>query len=140
MRRSTGEQDSAAPLNLRFEIVLLVALLAFGLLALPALIFSVGQALLGGYGLAEDGGIGAFYGDFFADLGSFSARAWVLALGPALTIYALRGLLRNRSTGDSEDEQPTAAPRRRQPAVAKQPPQAPAPARRARVEPRLSRD
>lgn len=139
MRRSTGEPDAAA-FNPRLELFLAAALLAFGLLALPALIFGVGQTLLGGYGAAEDGGIGAFYADFFGDLGGFSLRAWLLALGPALTIYALRGILRQRATNDDADDEPVAAPRatRSTPRPAAHSP-APA-ARRARVEPRVSRD
>lgn len=138
MRRSTGEQDSAAPFNLRFELILAGALLAFGLLALPGLIYAVGQALLGGYGLAEDGSIGGFYADFFGDLGSFSGRAWILVLGPALTIYALRGIFHGSRT-TTADEAPSAPPQSRQPARPAQRTATAAP-RRARVEPRLSRD
>lgn len=138
MRRSTGDQDGAPAFNLRLELALGAALLAFGLLLLPALIFMIGRALLGGYGLAEDGSISTFYADFFNDLGSFSLRAWLLALGPALTIYALRGIFFQRASADDADEPPT-APRAR-PAT-KPAPRAAAPAsRRARVEPRLSRD
>src|SRR5690606_3738517 len=124
--------------NPRFQRLLAGALLAFSLLLLPGLIFLVCAALLGRYGASEDGGIGSFYADFFSDLGSVSLRAWLLALGPALRLYALRALFFQRTSPAEADEPPT-APRERP--IARSAPRAPTPAaRRPRVEPRLSRD
>lgn len=76
--------------RLRFEVIFASLWLAFGLFLLPALIFWVGDGLLGGY--RENAGLATFYGDFFGDLADGSGRAWALALGPLLLIYVLRAI------------------------------------------------
>jgi hypothetical protein len=112
--------------RLRFELIVGSILLAFGLFALPALVFWVGGTLLGPYG--KDAGIGTFYADFFGDLASGVGRAWALALGPLIVIGLIRVLFLRRSAPTAHDD---AAPPQR-------------PARSAtdsrRVEPRVSMD
>src|SRR5690606_2229166 len=78
------------PDRLPFGLIFASLWLAFGLFLLPALIFWVGNSLLGAYG--EDAGLSTFYVDYFGDLADGSGRAWVLALGPLLLIYVLRGI------------------------------------------------
>ena len=60
----------------------------FGLLILPALIYLVGQQLLGEY--RPGATVGTFYADLYSHLGAFSPWAWALVLGPWLTIQLLR--------------------------------------------------
>lgn len=134
----SGEQRQTR--RLRFELIFASLWLAFGLFVLPALIFWVGNALMGPYG--ENAGLNAFYGDFFGDLADTSGRAWTIALGPLLLMYLLRaifiGVNPKRAENDHFEEE--APPPRRAPAPkqSKEPKQ---PARRpARVEPRVGRD
>lgn len=75
---------------LRREAIVLAVFGGFGLLILPALVYLVGQQLLGEY--RPGAGMGAFYGDFYGLLGTFSIWAWVLALGPWLAVVLLRFL------------------------------------------------
>jgi hypothetical protein len=68
------------------ETVLALALLAFGLICLPALIYLVGQQLVGEYadglvGLYEAIGGALFQGNWFA---------WILVLSPYITVQLLR--------------------------------------------------
>lgn len=87
----TVHADSPRPAGharLRFEIIFASVWLAFGLFLLPAAIFLVGGGLLGPYG--ENGTMGTFYGDFFADLAEPSVRAWALALGPLVLVSLVR--------------------------------------------------
>lgn len=96
MNRPVAEPSSAhaaadAPVyrrHVRFELIFASVWLAIGLFALPATIFAVGSALLGPYG--PNGGLGRFYGDFFADLAEPSVRAWAIALGPLVLITLIR--------------------------------------------------
>lgn len=90
--------------RLRFELIFASLWLAFGLFVLPALIFWVGDALLGGYG--ENAGLSTFYVDFFGDLADASGRAWVLALGPLLLIYLLRAVFIGMKSGAATAEDP----------------------------------
>lgn len=60
----------------------------FGLLLLPALVYLVGQQLLGEY--RPDAGLGGFYTDLYGHLGAASAWAWLLVLGPYLAVQILR--------------------------------------------------
>jgi len=92
--------------RLRFELTYTAVLLAFGLFVLPALIYSVGVALLGPYGAESGGeaGWGQFYSDFFADLADPSIRAWAIASGPLLLLTAIRGVflgMNRRRAADS---------------------------------------
>jgi hypothetical protein len=73
---------------LRREALVLAACFGFGLLVLPALIFLVGEQLLGEY--RPGAGMGAFYADLYAQLAAMSPWAWLLVLGPWLGIQLLR--------------------------------------------------
>ena len=92
-----SEPDLAeVPRSGRFEVWLALGLVAFGLIALPALIYFTGTLLLGAYGGGKH--VGSFYGDFFSDLAGGSARAWALALGP-LVLVQLTRLIFSRFSG-----------------------------------------
>lgn len=73
---------------LRREALLLAILAGFGLLALPALVYAVGQVLLGEY--LPGATMGTFYGDLYGHLGALSGWAWLLVLGPWLAVQFLR--------------------------------------------------
>ena len=73
---------------LRREALLLAIFGGFGLFVLPALVFLVGQQLLGPY--RPEGGMGTFYGDLYGHLASGSPWPWLLVTGPWLTIQLLR--------------------------------------------------
>lgn len=129
--------------RLRFELIFASLALAFGLFVLPALIFSVGGALLGPYG--EKAGLSKFYVDFYGDLADGAGRAWSLAVGPMVLMYLLRAVFigvrakKVEATDDLDDppyepRRPAPPPRREAPPVRNQ---KSAPTRRARVEPRL---
>lgn len=127
--------------RLRFELIFASLGLAFGLFLLPALIFSVGGALLGPYG--ENAGLSTFYVDFYGDLAEGAGRAWILAVGPLALIYLLRAIfigVRPKSAEPVDSDEPRYQPPRRQ---APPPPRRDTPARKsssarpARVEPRL---
>lgn len=75
---------------LRREAIVLAIFGGFGLLILPALVYLVGQQLLGEY--RPGAGMGDFYADFYGQLGAISAWAWMLALGPWLAVQLLRVL------------------------------------------------
>ncbi|MDY6944794.1 MAG: hypothetical protein SXG53_03670 [Pseudomonadota bacterium] len=134
----SGEQPRSR--RLRFELIFGSLWLAFGLFLLPALIFWVGNALLGAYG--ENAGLSRFYVDFYADLADASVRAWSIALGPVVLIYLLRAVfigVKAEPAAREEVEDDVPSPPRRAP-VAKEPPPKRTPPRPARVEPRVSRD
>jgi hypothetical protein len=73
--------------RLRREALVLAVVGGFGFAILPALVYLVGQQLLGEY--RPDAGMGAFYADLYGELGSLS-WAWLLVLGPYLTVQLLR--------------------------------------------------
>ncbi len=117
-----------------FELILLSAALAVGLLVLPALIYGVGLALLGAYG--QGGGLSEFYGDFFADLATPVGRAWLLACGPALMLYLVRLIFLGARRGtDRTDQDPPirTTHERAQPSSRR-------PQEHTRVEPRVTLD
>lgn len=121
--------ESPTRRRLRFELVFASIWLGIGLFLLPALIYGVGDLLLGPYG--EGAGLGRFYADFFSDLVAPSGRAWTLALGPLVLISVLRLLfldVRASTSSDSDDDAPTAS----------SPPATPRAHERSRVEPRVS--
>jgi hypothetical protein len=96
--------------HLRREALLLLILGGLGLLALPALVYLVGEWLLGEY--RPGAGMGVFYGDLYAELAALSPFAWLLVMGPWLALqflrllwWPLRPLLRGRQT--PEDDAPT---------------------------------
>jgi hypothetical protein len=130
--------------RLRFELIFASLWLAFGLFVLPALVFWVGGALLGPYGVTPDqqgSGLSTFYVDFFGDLADGSGRAWSLAVGPVLLIYLMRAIFigtkadRIERTPLDDDEPPPPPRRAPAPKEAKRPTGRP-----ARVEPRMGND
>jgi hypothetical protein len=68
------------------EAVLAVALLAFGLICLPALIYLVGQKLVGAY----DGGMLGLYEAIGNSLIAGNGFAWTLVFSPYLSVQLLR--------------------------------------------------
>lgn len=104
------DEDPPSPASnsrMRFELIFASAWLAVGLFVVPALVYWVGLTLLGPYG--EQAGMAAFYGAFFADLASLTARTWMLALGPLLLISVVRliyvGVARPGSRGKADEAQ-----------------------------------
>ena len=95
---------------LRREMLVLIVIGGFGLLALPAMVFIVGQELLGEY--RPGAGMGVFYADLYGFLGSMEPFAWLLVLGPYLGVQFLRllwlplGLLTRRRAAPREEAPP----------------------------------
>ena len=71
----------------------LLAALLFGLLVLPPLVYVTGISILGPY---AHGGLGAFLGDFFANLARLRWFSWSLVLGPLALIALWRTAARLR--------------------------------------------
>jgi hypothetical protein len=82
--------------RLKKEIVLALALLAFGLVGLPAAIYIVGIELIGPYE-GTTGAVGLGF-DIWSALAGFRWTAWLLVLSPYLVVQfarlAIRILLR----------------------------------------------
>lgn len=94
---------------LRREALLFAVFGGLGLLALPALVYLVGQELLGEY--RPGANMGTFYADLYGHLGALSIWAWILVLGPWLAVQLLRllwlplgALTRRRATASGGDE------------------------------------
>jgi hypothetical protein len=101
---------------LRREALLLAIFGGFGLFVLPALVYLVGEQLLGEY--RPDGGMGTFYADLYGHLAGLSGLAWMLVLGPWFAILLLRLLWlplrqinRRRSARHKDEADEEAAPR-----------------------------
>jgi len=67
-------------------LLIALALLAFGLIALPALVYVVGQQVVGEYA----DGIAGLYSAIAAALKSGNLYAWILVLSPLLTVQLMR--------------------------------------------------
>jgi hypothetical protein len=74
------------------ELAIAAAALAFGLLALPFVIYTVGQRLIGEY--AENSGALALAESIWVDLAALRLPAWVLVLSPYLTVQLVRWVRR----------------------------------------------
>jgi hypothetical protein len=125
--------------RLRFELIFASLWLAFGLFALPALIFWVGNLAFGAYG--ENATLSTFYGDFYGDLSDGSGRAWVLALGPLVLMYLIRAVfigVKAAAGGEDDVEVDDTPPPPRRAPVKKEPKRAST--RPERVEPRMGSD
>ena len=72
------------------EVLIGLSLIAFGLIGLPALVYLVGQKIVGDY----EAGIGGLYGAIAGALAEGNPYAWVLVLSPYLTVAGLRVFLR----------------------------------------------
>lgn len=83
-----GILASVRQLNLKAETLAAAFLVAFGLLALPAMIYFVGQQVVGEY--EGEGGIWTLYGAIFGSLGRMETATWVLVLSPYLVVLLIR--------------------------------------------------
>lgn len=110
---SSGESTASTPAarsGIRFEVLLALSLVLFGLVVLPAVIYVVGAVLLGEY--AGGGHLGSFYGDILRDLGQGSPQAWALVLGPLILTQAGRLIfLRFGAEPVFGDREPSPPPR-----------------------------
>ncbi len=68
-----------------------MALLAFGLVALPVAVYWVGQLVIGEY--ESDGGVGGLIGAIWDGLGNGSWPAWMLVLSPYVVIQLFRAAI-----------------------------------------------
>jgi len=75
--------------GLRRELLTLAICLAIGLLVMPILIWVVGSTQLGPY---TNGGIGRLLADYYLALAKGSLAYWLVALGPYVAVWLLRGL------------------------------------------------
>lgn len=73
---------------IRREALLLAVIGGFGLLILPALVYLVGQQLLGEY--RPGATMLTFYADLYGQLAALSIWPWLLVLGPWLAVQVLR--------------------------------------------------
>jgi len=90
MTLSALSRDAAASrTSLWREVIILVAALAFGVLAVPPLLWLVGARTLGPY---PGGAIGAMVTSFFHGLATGSIGFWIVALAPYLFITIVRAL------------------------------------------------
>jgi hypothetical protein len=106
------------PPRVRRELILFGALLLFGLVGVPLLIWLAGNRWLGPYTHEQNphGGPLALLQDFFVGLLHGSAVFWVVALGPAAFILLVRlfiRLVRISGRRDEEDDEETPAARGR---------------------------
>ncbi len=112
MARSDQTSDSPTPTSrVRFELLLALGLLLFGLVVLPALIYLVGTVLLGSYG--GGGRLGSFYGDLIRDLARGSGRAWILLVGPLLLVQLGRLIFFRFGAGNDETAPPRNEPKQK---------------------------
>ena len=74
------------------ELALCGALLLFGVLVMPFLIWVAGNRVLGGYVHAQNAHAGplALLEDFLLGLGHGSAVFWAVALGPVVLVFGIR--------------------------------------------------
>jgi hypothetical protein len=76
--------------TLRREVILLAGGLAFGMLAVPPLLWLAGTRELGPY---AGGGVPSIVANFFRGLASGSFGFWIVAVGPYLMLTLLRALI-----------------------------------------------
>lgn len=77
------------------ELLILLCALAFGLLAVPPLLWFIGRRALGPY---SGGGVEALAENFFQGLKSGTVGFWIVALAPyfiVLLVRALAGIARS---------------------------------------------
>ena len=70
------------------ELTIAATALAFGLFVLPLLIYFVGQRLIGDYGV--ESGVLGLTEHIWMDFLSLKAPAWILAVGPYVTVQLFR--------------------------------------------------
>lgn len=74
------------------ELTIAAAMLGFGLFILPFAIYVVGQQLIGEYD--PSAGVGSLYEHIWTDFLSLAAPAWILVVGPYVTVQLIRGIRR----------------------------------------------
>jgi len=74
------------------EFTIAAAMLAFGIFVLPFAIYIVGQRLIGEYD--TEAGVMALAEHIWTDFLSLRAAAWILILGPYVTVLLMRGIRR----------------------------------------------
>ncbi len=74
--------------RLRKELLVAVALLSFGLTALPVVVYWVGMRVVGEY--YPESGLSDFVWHIWSDLAAGSVLAWILIVSPYLIIQLLR--------------------------------------------------
>ena len=74
------------------ELTIAAATLGFGLFVLPFAIYFVGQQLIGEYD--PNAGVGSLYEHIWTDFLSLRATAWILIVGPYVTVQLIRGIRR----------------------------------------------
>lgn len=74
------------------ELTIAAAMLGFGLFVLPFAIYVVGQQLIGEYD--PNAGMGSLYEHVWTDFLSLRATAWILVVGPYVTVQLIRGIRR----------------------------------------------
>lgn len=81
---------------MRRELIIYGVALLCGLLGMPLLIWFAGNRVLGPYTHAQNLHAGPFalLGDFLLGLVHGSAVFWAVALGPAVLLLLLRGMIR----------------------------------------------
>jgi hypothetical protein len=77
---------------LQRQLIIYGIAVAFGLILMPFVIWSVGSRVLGPYTHGDNAHAGPFalFGDFWVGLLHGSAVFWLVALGPALAIALVR--------------------------------------------------
>jgi hypothetical protein len=106
IERSVDPDAGRLRRRVRFELIVSSACLAVGIFLLPAMIYTVGIALLGPYA-AGSGSVRRFYADFFVDLAEPSGRVWAIALSPLVMVSLLRLAFSSRVARTPESEPET---------------------------------
>jgi hypothetical protein len=88
---SASPHDRGMTWTPRHDRLLFLAALAFGVLALPFLVYLTGTHVFGRY--ASGGALG-FFGDFARGLATLRWYAWSVALGPLVIVAVWYGLWR----------------------------------------------
>lgn len=83
----------------RRELVIAVVALGFGIIALPLIVYWVGQQVIGEYA-PNAAGMG-FAETIWADLLDLDAAAWILVASPYLVVLLLRLIVRVWQRGAS---------------------------------------
>jgi hypothetical protein len=74
--------------GLRRELYFTLACLLIGFVLMPLLIWIAGHLVLGAY---TNGNVGAMLADFYRGLAEPSLPFWIVALGPLLLLWLVRG-------------------------------------------------
>lgn len=89
---SSGMQAWRRQSSLVRELLLFAVALLVGIVAIPIGVYVVGAAVLGTYGTGDS--LWTFWGDYLSGLGTSSLAHWLLALGPYVLLWLLRGTMR----------------------------------------------